>query len=231
VLVLALWPAPLSAADGPHFETWSGITASENAWFAHGGIVAAPLGSVTEDGLRLRLQGGGGAYAYDGTMEVGDRTFDLRFLGQSTVIEALAGWQMRYGATIAKAFLGAVYDVRSVQPLAPDAVPEDPSVGGKAVIEAWHDWDEAIWASLDLSYATAGSVYDGNARLAYRVWPSLSLGIETGAMGNEDQDSARLGLLVKWDTAYGELMLSGGVSGDYLDASQPYGTLSVLSRF
>jgi hypothetical protein len=50
-------------------------------------------------------------------------------------------------------------------------------------------------------------------------------------MGNEDHGSARFGLLAKWDTAYGELMLSGGVNGDYLDPSLPYGTLCVLSRF
>lgn len=215
----------------PSFESWSGVSASENAWFAYGGLIAAPFGSVLEDGVRLRVQGGGGAYAYDGSLEVGGNAVDVRFLGRSTVTEALVGYQMKLGATITKAYAGAVYDVRVVAPLAPGKTPPEPEIGGKAVIEVWHDWSEEIWSSLDLVYETPFSAYQANARAAYRVLPVLSLGLEAGTLGNESYAALRLGLLAKWDTPYGELTVTGGLSGDEIDASAPYGSLAVLTRF
>jgi hypothetical protein len=227
--------APLiaKADDGPaSVEVWSGAQVTENSWYAYSGLVYAFGGDVLADGWLLRATGGGGAYSYPGRLPLQPLDSpDVDFMGDTVAGDVAIGYQQRFGAAIAKAFVGASYAEHLI-------VPEDvlnPVTGTEfgvvAAVETWIDVDDATWVSLGGSYSTAFSCYAANIATGYRLLPELSLGVEAGAFGNSNLDAGRIGALVKWDTAYGELTAAAGLSGDYADPSTSYGRASWLVRF
>jgi hypothetical protein len=54
-----------------HFELWAGAQAFKHAWSLYSGATVAPFASIQQDGLRLRVVGGYGAYTYAGPRAVG----------------------------------------------------------------------------------------------------------------------------------------------------------------
>ena len=66
---------------------------------------------------------------------------------------------------------------------------------------------------MDLSWSTLHDIYGARARLGWRLWPQLSVGVEGGATGSWDYDTARVGGFVRYEWATGELSVSGGVYG------------------
>ena len=54
------------------------------------------------------------------------------------------------------------------------------------------------------------------ARAGYRLGPKLSLGLEGGALGNQEYDAGRGGGFVRVNFRNLEATLSGGFTGDYL---------------
>jgi hypothetical protein len=231
---LLLAAATAASADDapPTAETWSGAQVTSNSWYAYSGLVYALGNDVLADGWRLRLTGGGGSYTYQGHLPLEPiGSAETTFQGSSATGDVAIGYHQRFGPMIAKAFLGASYVDHRI-------VPEDvfnyvsgSEIGAVAAVDLWIDIDAATWATLGGSYESAFSGYAVHASAGYRVLPELSLGIEAGAFGNESFDAGRLGALVKWDTAYGELTTAAGVSGDHEDPSTPYGRLSWLVRF
>jgi hypothetical protein len=63
-------------------------------------------------------------------------------------------------------------------------------------------------------------------RLGYRVRPRLSLGIEGGALGNEEYDAGRGGGFARVNFRALELTLSGGFTGNYLE-DEPSGYVAL----
>jgi hypothetical protein len=123
-------------------------------------------------------------------------------------------------------------------------------VGGKGVVEAWWNVTDRVWTSADLSWGWTSadmswnsmhSAYGARARIGWRFWPELSVGFEGGAAGASfdegsagtvDRDAVRLGGFVRYEWATGELSISGGLATDQPGGDgQPFGTVSVLTRF
>jgi hypothetical protein len=71
--------------------------------------------------------------------------------------------------------------------------------------------------SADASYGTAFQEYFGLARIGLRVRPKLSLGLEGGALGNEEYDAGRGGGFMRVNFRTLEMTLSGGFTGNYLE--------------
>jgi cellulose biosynthesis protein BcsS len=79
-------------------------------------------------------------------------------------------------------------------------VPHDPnnSVQGSALglrlqAESWLDLSARSFLSVDASYGTGFQEYWSLARLGYRLTPRFALGLEGGALGNEEYDAGRGG--------------------------------------
>ncbi len=230
VFVLA-FPS-LAQADGEFAEVWSGVQATENSWYAYSGVIYAFGGDIFADGWRLRTTGGGGNYTYQGRLPLQPLDSpDVLFSGNSAAADIAIGYQQRFGPVIAKAFLGASYQDHRIEPNDVFNSVSGIAYGAIAAVDLWADLNDSSWASLGASYDTAYSSYSAYASAGYRLLPELSIGVEAGAFGNETLDAGRLGALLKWDTAYGELTAAGGVSGDYEDPSTPYGRVSWLVRF
>jgi hypothetical protein len=82
------------------------------------------------------------------------------------------------------------------------------------------------------AYGTAFQEYCSLARLGLRVRPRLSLGLEGGALGNEEYDAGRAGGFVRLNLRDTEVTVSGGFTGNYLeDTPSGYVALGVYRTF
>jgi hypothetical protein len=89
-----------------------------------------------------------------------------------------------------------------------------------------------MFVSFDASYGTAFQEYWSLARLGYRLGPRLFLGLEGGALGNEEYNAGRGGGFARLNLREVELTLSGGFTGNYLeDAPSGYLSLGIYRAF
>jgi hypothetical protein len=94
------------------------------------------------------------------------------------------------------------------------------------------DISPRLFLSADAGYGTAFQEYCGLARLGYRLRPRLSLGLEGGALGNEEYNTGRGGGFVRMNFRDAEVTLSGGFTGNYLeDVPSGYVALDVYRTF
>ena len=122
-------------------------------------------------------------------------------------------------------------EVRSILPLDPLSRSQGRAEGVKLALENWLDFGGRWWASLDGSWTSANNSYWSRARLAYRLWPKLSVGLEAGALGNVEFDAGRAGALLRYELSNGEISASGGISGDYATPTNAYASIVWLQRY
>jgi hypothetical protein len=234
-------PHPVkSQLETPRLEMWAGGQAFAAVWSAYSGASWAPFGSVREDGLRLRAVLGAGAY--DG--------------GSVAFADMLIGYHMQLGPVTLKAFGGLTAAEHS--PTEPTSMLEGTALGPKAVVETWWTITDRTWAALDLAFALPHLHlaharlaeradpdrldYTGRIRLGWRLRPQLSVGLQGWAGGplapalqtTWQNGMAHAGGFLRYEWASGEVSISGGVSvaGDEREGrAQPFGTVSVLTRF
>jgi len=233
-----------AAEDGPseqHFEYWTGAQAFDHVWSLYSGATVAPLGGIRQDGLRLRVVGGYGAYSYSGPRAVGLTSQVVKFHGTSTFGDVLAGYHHRFGPLTVKAFAGLAASNNLSSPDDPETVIRGSGIGGKIALESWLDIGDRAWSAIDVTWGSLHDTYAARARLGWRFGAKLSAGLETGAAGNVECDVARLGGFLRYEWSGGEVSVSGGASnGKLLDglgavdaakSSVPFATLSWLTRF
>jgi hypothetical protein len=63
------------------------------------------------------------------------------------------------------------------------------------------------------------------------VVPTISAGLEAGAIGTAEYDTARAGGFLRYEWYSGEISASGGVSFDREGEVRPFATLNWLTRF
>lgn len=200
------------------------------------GFSWAPLGKLSEDGLRFRAAGGYGEYRYGG---VADGTLQSIY-GTAAFADLLVGYQMGLGRLTLKAFAGLNFDGHLLLPFDEASKLNTPATGAKLILEAWYNATDRIWAQADLSLASAHGSYGGRMRVGYRVYErymqDLSIGVEAGAFGNDAGDHARGGGFVRYAWYTGEISASAGMAGELAglkntSLKNPYGTLVYLKRF
>jgi len=70
---------------------------------------------------------------------------------------------------------------------------QDSELGLRLQAESWLDLSTRTFLSADAAYGTAFQEYWSLVRLGYRLGPRFSLGLEGGALGNEECDAGRGG--------------------------------------
>ncbi len=245
-LSIALAPTGPACADPPPTsgrEVWAGADVSSNVWLVYSGVTLAPWSGIHDDGLRFRAAGGYGAYEYSDRVESTAGAADPRpthFSAQVYFADFLVGYLKRYGELTAKAFVGASVISHDISPLDDETIAIGEEIGVKGVVELWLNMGERGWGSLDLSWSSAHDTAAARARVGYRVWPKVSLGLEAGidvdaqgacrmeapgASGCKVSDGtrvdpaglmdyARAGAFARYEWDRGELSLSAGVLGD-----------------
>jgi len=214
-----------------HGEQWIGLAATKESFYAYSGVTYAPFDVIQNPGFRLRVAGGYGQYYYDSTLSVDFENVGVRFLGETGALEALIGYQFRIDEWTGKLFAGVERQEHRVQPLDPGNPVNGARFGGKIVSENWLNIGEHAFASFDVNYATGFKSYGVELKTAYNVYGPLHLGAIVGAFGNDTYDGKRAGLLLRYKDDVREILLTGGVSGDYDDASNPFASITYLSPF
>ena len=230
---------PLSAepAASPGWrEVWTGADISTDVWLIYSGVTVAPMGHIHSEGIRMRAAGGYGEYRYSDTPFGGEaRTFNAK----THFADVLVGYQTRFGELTAKAFIGASLISHDIAPIDEETLVIGSDVGIKGVLELWLNMGPNAWTSLDLSWSTAHETRTARFRTGYRVWPSISVGLEGGVnvdaqgecrMQEKDGkgcllvhtetyeaadllDYSRAGVFVRHEWSSGEVSVSGGVLG------------------
>lgn len=231
---------PATGSTRPHFEFSSGAQIFDRAWSLYSGATIAPFGGIQQDGARLRVVAGYGAYSYSSLHPTATLPILQKFRGEATFAELLAGYQVQVGPITLKAFLGVEASDHRIEPFDTETSIIGAGWGGKAVLENWWNIGDQTWASLDLAWATLHDSYSARLRLGWRVVPALSLGLEAGAVGNQESGGAKLGPFIRYEWATGELSVCGGFASDrpwdqpwgaVAHSSAPFVTVSWLTRF
>lgn len=212
--------------DAPHAETFSGFEASNNYTSGYVGSGYAFGKDLYAPGLRLRAVGAYGRYHYDGRLFDGSDDVATRFDGQVGFAAALIGYQFRPGALTVKLFGGIEVEDQRVVPRDPNNSVQGTEIGVRILAETWYDISSRWFVSADAAYGSAFQEYCSLARVGFRAHPKLSLGLEGGALGNEEYDAGRGGGFVRVNFEKIEVTLSGGFTGNYLE-DDPSGYLSL----
>jgi len=120
-LGLCLAAPPASGQSGqPQTEIFTGLEVSDNYASVYVGAGTALGKGLYEPGFRLRAVGSFGRYHYDGTLLTGGDYVPTTFDGEDTFLAALAGYQFRQGAFIAKLFAGIEGEDQHISPHDPN---------------------------------------------------------------------------------------------------------------
>ncbi len=233
-LCLCLAGGPASAEfDSPKTEFFTGFEASDN--YASGYVGAGyALGKagLYEPGWRLRAVGAYGRYHYDGALLTDAGYVPTTFDGEDAYLAALAGYQFRTGRLITKLFVGIEAEDQHIVPYDPNNSVQGSELGLRLQQETWFDISPRFYLSADASYGTAFQEYCALTRLGFRARPRLALGLEGGALGNEEYDAGRAGGFLRMNFRNAEFTLSGGFTGNYLeDDPSGYVALGIYRSF
>lgn len=212
-------------------EVWTGADVSSHVWLLYSGATVAPYAHIFADGLRLRAAGGYGRYSYTGTRRGELQTFNA----ETAYGEALVGYLKRFGPLTAKAFVGIAAIEHDVAPFDPENEVQGQKLGAKLAAEFWLNIGSSGWSSLDMSWTSAYNTAAARVRAGYRVYDDVSLGLEGGINANDLGEDARVGLFTRYAWEGGEISVSGGFAGRFLDDAQslrdPYATANWLTQF
>ena len=103
------------------------------------------------------------------------------------------GYEFVPGRLIVKLFAGVEGEDQQIVPHDPNNSVQGSALGLLLQAESWLDPSARSFLSLDASYGTAFQDYWSRSRLGYRLTLRFSLGLEGGALGNEEYDAGRGG--------------------------------------
>jgi len=237
------------------YEVWAGADVAEDVWLLYSGTTYSPFGDINKDGLRLRVVGGYGQYSYAGDRIALNPDYDgisgeptvstyKTFQGKVQFLEALIGYQWRFGELTTKAFVGIASIEHVVSPNDSLILPvdfADPGagvtvipfnravgleVGFKGAVEFWLNMGADAYGSLDLSWSEAHVTRAARARVGHYILketlPGLSAGAEASFNLNRNGE-ARL----KDSTLVNELPLDYARVGGFVRYASESGEFSV----
>lgn len=231
------------AAGTPWREVAIGGSVVPSGWSLYSSTTLAPFGGLDQNGARLRLGSGYGRYTYDRPRHCYDmiKKIELacaaeRISGRATFADILAGYRLGVGRFTAQAFAGLALDNQMLSPFDGNNASAGRATGVKVALETWTNLTPVLWAAIDGSWTSAHAATSARARLGYRFWPRLSLGIEQAHFRNVAGQQSRGGLFARYEWSGGEASLSGGISAerlDFTDASRDHiwAAVDVMFRY
>ena len=198
------------------YESWTGAMLTSAGWALYSGLSWAPFGNdgVQRDGWRVRLAGSHTRYQYRGSRWTGSANESVTFHGIGSNLDIFIGYHKQLGDVILKGFIGASWGSDAISPLDPGNSIQGETVGAKATLESWINVTPDLWLSMDLTLAQSHRSFGGNARLGYRITPSISVGPELARYGNKEGTGNRAGGFTRYEWDSGELSASAGIAGD-----------------
>ncbi len=208
----------------PVGEFFTGGALTNNSWISWAGAVKSLSSSLYDGGWRIRVVAAYGRYSFltDGQPNSAN----------PALFEITPGYQFKTGPLITKLYAGLHGEQHKLANPDPDNKTKDMGYGAKIILENWIDLPMNSFASLDGSFSTLNTSYQGLLRAgsAY-LYPQLTLGPEVQVIGNEEYYQLRAGLFGRWSRPNGSLEASIGYAEDYDRKSTPYVSFSWLKRF
>lgn len=216
--------APPPPADRLFF--FSGGDIARDSRFVWAGLVTAPLGYLQDDGLRVRVAGGGGRYRYR-TNAVPGGTNDAQLVSG----ELLLGYRHAIGSTAITAYLGAHVESQLLAEFDPGHRAQGVATGVKAAIEIYARLSPDSFAAASASMSTVHASYHARGAFAREYPKGFALGIETTVHGDARYVEPRLGAFAQMTFRRAVFTLSGGYLFNSDKGSSPYATLSVYAPY
>jgi hypothetical protein len=205
---------------------FAGLDVARDSAFGWAGVTAAPIGLLSEDGLRLRIMGGAGRYRYRTTAVPGG--INEGNVGSG---EILLGFRSSLRDVSVTAYLGAhVEDQRLAAP-DPGNAAAGTAAGVKAAIET-HVRINPTWAlTASAAASTVHRSYHARAAVAREIASGVATGFEAAVLGDARYVEPRAGLFVS--TTYGQSVftLAGGMLSNSDKGGGAYATLSLYAPY
>lgn len=232
LLVAGLSGTAVAGEDQPRREVFSGVETTNNYTGVYAGGGYAFGEGLYGSGWRVRAVGAVGRYSYDGTLFESGSYVPTEFSGDVSFLSVQAGYQIRRGPLVVKAFAGIEAVDQQISPYDPGNSVQGTALGLRIALETWADLTGRWFLSADASFGTAFQEYWELTRIGYRLGPVLSAGLEGGVLGNREYNAGRGGGFVRAHFKAFEATVSGGFTGDYLlDEPSGYLALSLYRAF
>lgn len=206
-----------------------GAEATRNSWAAYSTLTVAPFSTLETDGFRLRSGGGYGRYRYEGFS--GKARIPTEFNAVTSFADLMLGYHLQIARMTVKGFVGGAGIAHTITPFDPDNKINDLALGIKASLETWTDITDDFWLSIDGSWTAAHRTYGSRLRSGWRMLPDLSIGAEAGLHGNGTFEGGRGGVFARYAPGWGEISISGGLTGNIENPDSPYGSLNILLKY
>ncbi len=167
-------------------DTSTDIT-TQSSYFGDVLVTAAPVGVLSETGLRIRADGLGGVYSY--YSQTSNQTIHGRQEGGS----ALLGYEWVSSSTVFAAYIGADIRNNTLSYADPGNPVIGTSVGAKGQLEFYTKPSVNTVLEANASYATNKTAYFARLRGGYLIGPDLYVGPELVALGDSFFNQERIG--------------------------------------
>jgi len=204
-------PPQVTRAPAPWMNVFGGFAGTRHSYFGDAGAVVALNHNLHTDGWLLRIRGGAGHYEYN-------RTATLQQEVDFQVGEVMLGYHRLIGATRYSAYVGG--NVEHHDNSDPLATVKGTKWGAKVQGEIFHQFSTSWYGLLLGTYSTAFDSYFALVKLGYRITPTIAVGPEAAALGNDRFDHVHVGGFVAFDVfpaTASQIILSAGYAIDTRD--------------
>lgn len=205
---------------------FSGLDVARDSAFGWAGLTAAPIGLLSEDGLRIRIMGGAGRYRYRTSSVPGGSNE-----GNVGSGEILLGFHGSLREVSFTAYLGAHLEDQRLAAPDPGNAAAGTAFGIKAAMEA-HVRINPIWAvTASGAASTVHRSYHARAAIAREISVGFTMGFEAAVLGDARYVEPRAGLFVS--TTYGQSVftLASGMLSNSDKGGGAYVTLSLYAPY
>lgn len=212
-------------------DFFGGIDAAKAVNFVWAGATYAPVGTLLEDGWRVRFMGGAGRYTYQTSIVPGG-------INEANVFsaEVLGGYRRTFDNLFGnKLYLGAFAGLHYEDQMLVFADPFNPARGSEVGIKGSLELYSRLWqryiASAFASASTVHSKYYAKTSLLYEFSEMWALGGEVATMGDARYHEYRAGIAGSLTWKKKIFVLSAGALDNSGRGPGAYTTLSVYSPF
>lgn len=208
-----------------------GEATSFSGWWTYLEGTLAPTGNIDESGIRLRLGGAGGQYAYPSFATGGASS--LRIYDSEVEGDVLAGYEWVFDNVSVMGLVGG--DIQDHMLSSPD--PDNPVQGTRAGATGAFEFEANPTSNTLLaaygSYSTAFNTYEVDLRPGVQAFvPDIFVGPQVVFEGDELYSEWRVGAHVTGiKLGPVESFIAAGYLHDSLQGSGAYGTLEVDLSF
>jgi hypothetical protein len=239
LIAACIFCAPLRAADTPlgldrahphplknRVFFFAGGDLAHDNYFTWSGVVAAPLGLLSNDGVRLRAAAGAGRYRYR-TGAVASGVNEGRIISG----ELMLGFRHSIGETVATFFLGGHVENQTLASPDPGHRAQGTAAGVKGALELFRRLGPNLTATASASASTVHRSYHARAALAHEHPSGIAVGIEAAINGDVRYSEPRAGLFVQRNFGRTIIALSGGYLSNSDKGGSPYAALSLFAPY